>query len=319
MKKKKRRRMGPGFASEIVPRILGSFKAPVEAGFVYGSSLLPGFNPSQSLVDLVLVVENTQDFHRRNSAQYPRHYNRALLFIDSLFKPRGKFLGWINDSWPASMYYNAFVKLDGIPDIRFKYGVISVRSFYHDCTDWTHIYCAGRLHKPVIWMRSQKSQHNALIDKAIKTNETASICASLLLLPMKFSLADLSRTIAGLSYTGDIRMGVAEHPDKITHIIDTFHPQQTTLLDTLNNLNLPIQITKDTVVQQDSKPYRQGLLNRLSPSIQKAIAEGKSLEHVIRARVWYSSTCQATKGMLTLGLVPSMKYLIRKIRKRFGN
>lgn len=92
-----------------------------------------------------------------------------------------------------------------------KYGVISRKKFLEDLLDWKYLYVAGRLHKPVLMLKSYPH-----IDHAILRNRENAVRTALLLLPSKFTEVDLYLTIAGLSYLGDPRMGVGENPKKVS-------------------------------------------------------------------------------------------------------
>ena len=76
------------------------------------------------------------------------------------------------------------------------------------------MYAAGRLHKPVKVLAT-----NPLLDIAVRRNRESALRASLLLLPRRFTLDKLCATVCGLSYAGDWRMVLGEHPDKVMNIV----------------------------------------------------------------------------------------------------
>ena len=125
----------------------------------------------------------------------------------------------------AGIYYNPFVKFE---ESIIKYGVISENTLIDDLTNWTTLYVAGRLHKPV-----KKLVSNNKIDSAIQLNLEHALNAALLLLPVEFSEQQLFETIAGLSYKGDSRMKYAENPGKVKNIVE--HNQ-----DAFRELYVPI-------------------------------------------------------------------------------
>lgn len=67
-----------------------------------------------------------------------------------------------------------------IESIKIKYGVINKEYFLKDLYSWNNIYAAGRLHKPVLILKSCPD-----IEKAIDVNRRFAVCTSLLLLPQK--------------------------------------------------------------------------------------------------------------------------------------
>jgi translocator assembly and maintenance protein 41 len=76
------------------------------------------------------------------------------------------------------------------------------------------LYLAGRMHKPVLHLRN-----DARVQLAQVQNLKTAVRMALLMLPTEFSEEDLFMTLAGLSYQGDIRMGVAENPRKVYNIV----------------------------------------------------------------------------------------------------
>lgn len=97
---------------------------------------------------------------------------------------------------------------------RIKYGVISSDHLRRDLCDWDWLYAAGRLQKPVHIISGR-----SLFDTHLMLNLRHAVRASLLQLPEKFTPELLFTTIAGLSYAGDIRIGLAEDPNKVRNIV----------------------------------------------------------------------------------------------------
>ena len=130
---------------------------------------LPSIKASSTpMVDIVLVVQDSELFHRYNLQYNSSHY--------SFLKYCGpKFLAWITDSMGAGLYYNTMIDIE-IPfigkedkddktnrflydekknvnqhqfSLQIKYGIISMKNFALDLENWKWMYLAGRLHKPV--------------------------------------------------------------------------------------------------------------------------------------------------------------------------
>lgn len=96
-----------------------------------------------------------------------------------------------------------------------KYGVVSMNSLCADLLDWRTLYLAGRLQKPTALIRD-----NPRVRLANQVNHASAIRTALLLLPERFTPQELFMNVAGLSYMGDPRMGLAENPDKVRNIVN---------------------------------------------------------------------------------------------------
>lgn len=119
---------------------------------------------------MILAVDDSAAWHLDNTRMNPHHYS----FV-RCFGPRG--ISLIQEKWPAYLYYNPYVSLDGevcalslilfpftlLPKARLmercdwvftmmqkvKYGVISMKHLLADLLHWETLYVSGRLHKPV--------------------------------------------------------------------------------------------------------------------------------------------------------------------------
>ena len=100
-------------------------------------------------------------------------------------------------------------------NITVKYAVVQLDHLQEDLREWKHMYLAGRFHKPTLTL-----QHDALITSAANQNLRHAVRTALTLLPLQFSEFDLFYTIVALSYMGDPRTGVAEHPRKVYNIVE---------------------------------------------------------------------------------------------------
>ena len=77
-----------------------------------------------------------------------------------------------------------------------------MRRLITDLTEWTTLYAAGRLQKPV---RIIKTEVNEELKDALETNKRYALRVSLVLMPTEFEEILLYRTIASLSYIGLFR------------------------------------------------------------------------------------------------------------------
>ena len=87
-----------------------------------------------------------------------------------------------------------------------------------DLNNWTTLYAAGRLHKPV---RIIKTGTDTEIKDGLRVNKLHAVRTSLMLMPHTFDEFNLYYTIASLSYVGDPRMLLGENPMKVAGLPGT--------------------------------------------------------------------------------------------------
>ena len=210
-------------SSQELDNVLNYFPE-VEFAFAYGSGVIEqsGYNyekvknsnsSSSPMVDFIFVVKDSEKWHRENLIKNPHHYT-------SLIPLKEKCIAWVQDRIPAHFWFNAYVPFpvrEGLSKeskVLMKYGVINEENAIDDLSNWSNLYLAGRLHKPVRILRS-----NSVYDRLLEQNLEFAVNTSLLLLPEQFNEMDLYMSVAGLSYLGDIRMKVgAENPKKVFHL-----------------------------------------------------------------------------------------------------
>ena len=199
-------------SSDDVPELLSSFP-PVEFAFAYGSGVVEQGGYSYSnvepcklpMLDLILVVDNAEQWHTDNRVMNDDHYTPML--------PLGsKYIARFQERIPAHLWFNAYVPMTSknFKGRLMKYGVISKEHLLTDLTSWTNLYTAGRLQKPVHVLKD-----NELIRTAMNKNLESAVRTSLLMLPTQFEEIDLYLSIASLSYVGDPRMYLGENPKKV--------------------------------------------------------------------------------------------------------
>lgn len=183
---------------------------PVSFAFAYGSGVVEQTNnecDENTLIDIILVVDNSFEWHTLNKALNPYDYTPAL--------PLGiTGITYIQEKFKSHIWYNVYIPIKSIPHRKMKYGVISKSDLLADLSQWSCLYVSGRLHKPIYILKS-----NHEIQQAIKVNYSNALKASLLLLPSAFNEVLLYRCIASLSYIGDPRMIAGENPKKIINLI----------------------------------------------------------------------------------------------------
>mmetsp|Transcript_11264 Transcript_11264/g.24264 ORF Transcript_11264/g.24264 Transcript_11264/m.24264 type:complete len:394 (-) Transcript_11264:610-1791(-) len=196
---------------------------PVRHAFAYGSGVLhqPGlYNQDVStstsasknidakgpMIDFIFAVEDSMQWHKQNIAKNPEHYSWLARSSYGHHVVCG-----IAQHVGVGVHFNTLVPLEGQ---MVKYGVVDAAALEDDLLTWRHLYVAGRMHKPVLTL-----VQDSTVLAAQQSNITSAAASALLMLPQGFSTEDLLRTICGLSYHGDVRMGVAEDPHKINRIV----------------------------------------------------------------------------------------------------
>ena len=93
-----------------------------------------------------MQVESPHEWHRQNIAAHPSHYS-FLRWLGA------NTVGQVQEKLGSGVYYNTLVTWD---DRRIKYGVVSAARLRGDLRDWSDLYLAGRLHKPVITLKDDE-------------------------------------------------------------------------------------------------------------------------------------------------------------------
>eukprot|EP01098_Paradermamoeba_levis_P013389 TRINITY_DN6097_c0_g1_i1.p1 TRINITY_DN6097_c0_g1~~TRINITY_DN6097_c0_g1_i1.p1 ORF type:complete len:324 (-),score=40.56 TRINITY_DN6097_c0_g1_i1:55-1026(-) len=320
-------------AAQLAPRILERVP-PVSFAFAYGSGVkkqLGYENPQKKppMIDLVFAVDQPVEWHKANLVKNRSHYS----FLKQV---GGRGISWVQDLGP-SIYFNPFVKL--LPGMEFKYGVISTSKLSEDLHNWSSLYVAGRMQKPIEILHKHEE-----IEKANIKNLQSAIRLALLLLPSEFTEELLYLTICGISYNGDIRMGIGENQNKVANIVrgnfQEFHELYFPLLKQFPHL----RILSNGVIQQDiTQDSIFNLFHAMPPSLRGVSSkyfqeqENQRKKHKIRlsdqqlqSEIQISlqkglkqinqmaSLVQTTKGFFSAGLWRSSVYLANKILKRIG-
>lgn len=270
---------------EALRQVLWQFRAPIRYAFAYGSGVFPqtaqGAGPqtqanaptviskvqggSGKMIDFIFGVSYTQHWHSINLQQHRDHYG-AVGRLGSYAVSK------IQDSWGAGVYFNPFVTVNGT---LIKYGVVNIDTLCTDLSEWTSLYLAGRLQKPVKILRDDPR-----VRLANQVNLLSAVRTALLLLPENFSEKELYSTIAGISYRGDVRMSLpAENMSKVANIVENqlsnFRKLYAPLIENLPNVSFADSrmsspdFTSDASInanlQQDIDPVRRGNMVRRLP------------------------------------------------------
>ena len=181
----------------------------VDYAFAYGSGAIPqkGMRMSTNVADFIISVKNAETFHRSNMIKNPRHY--------SLIKLLGPIASAnLQRNYAAKVFCNTMVKANKMGQM-MKYSLIETNHLLSDLLDWEYLYVSGRLHKPTLTIVDRA---DAELLSALDVNLKSAVHAALLLLPENFSLNEFYTKVASLSYSGDMRVGIAEDRNKILNI-----------------------------------------------------------------------------------------------------
>lgn len=153
------------------------------------------------LLDFIFATSHPTHFHALNLSRNPTHYP----FWARVLGKRSPGIISLVQSWGAGVWYCTLIPLSiSLPhshesnrQVNIKYGIISTSSLLQDLTDWTTLYVAGRLHKPVRLIQSDPA-----IEEANRENLKNAVRVAMLSLPEVFSEEEIWRKIAGISYAG---------------------------------------------------------------------------------------------------------------------
>lgn len=314
--------------------------------FAYGSAVKQqlGYDAvhkqqSNNMIDMIFCVANPYQWHRDNIEMNPHHYSAMRLIGANAITCWQQNVG-------ARIYFNTLVPISD--RVTIKYGVVSENHLIDDLQNWTHLYLAGRLHKPIERLHLSTKP----IEMAIDENFQHAIRSALLLLPDKFTWYQLFYTISSLSYSGDFRMIFGENKNKVHNIVQSqltefqqlygdalkkseFIPYVHMLsssVDTsmlvqckeskslLNHLRkLPGEVQRRLITDGVDKSImmvpadeRLEKLSQLNGNAV-ALAVKKSIDNI----VWRSSVLQSIKNIPTAGIGKSLQYSWKKALKTF--
>ena len=142
---------------------------------------------SRNMLDLILVVENLDEFHTLNMQRNPTDYH----FIARKFIGPEK-LDEYQKSIGNHIWWHPYIK-NAIPSNKsqeLKYGIIEYDHFKDDMVNWSDLYVAGRLHKPVKKLFRDKN-YQEKIENLIHNNRMQALNTALLTLPESFTEREL--------------------------------------------------------------------------------------------------------------------------------
>ncbi|CAG0889998.1 unnamed protein product, partial [Cyprideis torosa] len=311
----------------------------VKLAFCYGSSFFEQanvlHNPTKDMLDVIVVVERTEKWHRENMRLNPNHYAPMMRMLGP------KVIRDIQRGYGGKVYYNTLIRHKGSI---FKYGVISAADLLSDLLDWDNLYIAGRLQKPVKFVVTPTpGEVGGALGMALQNNLEAAMHTACLVLPSYFTEHDLYYAITALSYMGDLRMQYgAEDVQKVNNIVHAQLPRLRKLYQPIINFAFSdcMEFSEDGKVVQNGSPSAMLLhFHRLPANLQyhlvvlwnrdgrrrdaedvfKALSLnfhcGFYVQKAVNQIVAQSSWAQTFKGLFTAGYKKSFVYVLSKLRK----
>lgn len=257
------------------------------------------------MVDLILWVESPIDWHRRNIERNEWDYSWL----------GRKMYPLIQNGW-AEIYYNPYVDFEGVS---LKYGVISIESIKKDLEEWTYLYVAGRMHKPVYYIREHPQ-----LRESIRKNLEHAVRVALCFLPETFTKEELFQAIAGLSYTGDSRMKWFENGKKVSNIVSKnmawFEKLYGDIIsdswEIVESWNVFQQWLDMDVLQERVRYFPNNLQSKLFIFWRNDIEIFRIiLREQITSIVNRPSKFQTGKGLITAWTRKSIRYVVEKRQK----
>lgn len=272
----------------------------VEFAFGYGSGVFKQSGTQKETdqeekpqIDLILVVNDTLQFHKENLKLNPKDY--------SMLKYLGLSVIYKFQNWAAGVYFNPYIEIN---KRQIKYGIISKELLIKDLKDWDTFYLAGRLQKPVkilistdeiLYWNQLNLMNAALVAERMITSGSSRGKSQI---NSKHDLElNLYKKITALSYLGDIRYTLGlENPNKVNNIV----------MNNIKNFEKYYQPILTKILSK--KVDTSQLPSNYNVEINKCI---KKLERLIRM----VSVKQTLKGLFTAGIGKSIRYAWSKKMK----
>lgn len=246
-------------------------------------------------VDLIVIVDNLKKWHLENMKKNSHDYS----FVGKMF-----FKHASNDKLRAGgkITYMTYIPFEGK---EYKIGTIEKKDFLDDLKNWDTFYMAGRMQKPILVVEASDD-----ILSAIEYNRFAGLLATKLLLGEgEYDEEYFYTILAGLSYIGDTRMGIAENPDKVMNIVkgsfDFYHDTYGSQLNIKDGKVLVCKEKKDKL-PDDLKCFLDSYKGEIGNGIRKFLVNKNKSQ----------STEQTIKGLFTTGPIKSIKYVYQKLKRK---
>jgi len=296
---------------------------------------------SAGMLDLILVVDDTHEFHRSNLKRFPHHYAPWLRYGGPrlVTKVQRQGFPWLHD---AHVLFHVVDedRSNSLPQM--KYGVVDREDLERDLTEWESLYLAGRLHKPTLSIINDDDNLLRAQTKNLRAATAAALLLSIQSEPTSTVVVpwlSLYQQIAALSYTGDFRMQVGgEDPQKINKLVKApgqlkrFHDLYRPILKSYENSGL-LSVSYSSSNDGGGlewNPKDASTISHLWQQLPKSLQDGRSaivansyntetgydyLAKALTAIVAPAARNQSFKGVFTLGFRKSIQYASAKLSK----
>lgn len=291
-----------------------SHRPKVIGAFGYGSGVFKQAsytNMDKPQIDLIFIVEDIKKWHKENIIKNPKDYSMVGKIFLKHF-PLKFIKGATNITYQSNILEDSKV---------FKYGVIEYKDFINSLSNWDTLYIAGRFQKMVLPIITN-NEMNELIER----NRKSAFLISLFLLNKdEKKLKDLFIEICSLSYYGDTRMKIAENPLKISNIVQGSYYELNQIYNGFISIFNDI-ISKDNEIIFIDDQKKIKYINDFPLSLKNYINKNdiknlnvnyinKKIYDYFKEKNQKESINQTLKGILTNGIINSIKYVIPKLKK----
>jgi len=328
---------------EELASLLSEHFPPIDHPLAYGSGIFhqPGLyatppSPSRRsentgahdgpMLDFIFPVRDPVAWHRENMTRNRTHYRGVARWFPA------RTIAACAEKIGAGVHFNSIVPVHHKQQRHvIKYGVIATSRLLRDLCNWSDLYLAGRLHKPVLDLRTNTTNNTTnnttstfTLDEGIRANHRSALFTALLLLPERFTQRELLAAITGISYTGDVRLAVAaEDPKKVDRLVEGSRGELDTMyaphiheaIHTLGVLDREEEEPEEEGIYRQRTPHcreaRLELLTRLPPGLIRATAaalgaeekEVHELDTARRIAAYGARECAAAVQAVVRGLV----------------
>ena len=295
--------------------LLDRFDNP-EFAMAYGSGVFEqnGYEKNaKPMIDFILATKNTRKWHANNLKANPEDYNVLARLYRSFFVKLIEQIG-------PKIYYNPYADFEG-RDI--KYGMTPTDALIKDLTEWTHLYAAGRLQKPVEILSTTPE-----IQAAMDRNLEQALLVALTMLPENFTDIQLFKAITRLSYMGDVRNLVGgENPNKVSNIVeknpDGFRGLYRKVIEGNSGI---ITTLNDGLMERDISPNAAQQIHEKMPiNVQRGVdcpecwedmpKFAKQTRNRVKGIVRIPSVLQPLSGVMGMDPLRAIQYAKEKLEK----
>ena len=276
----------------------------VRAAYGYGSKIFKQENAitTDSLIDLIFVVDNIKDWHLKNLQENPSDY--SLIGTKFFTNAASKTI-----KGSTGIAYVSDIEENGL---RYKFGTIEYKDLFSYLQTWESFYVPGRFQKTIY-----PYVEDVELNQAILLNrKKALLVASYLTEKGLVSKEELFETLVNLSYMGDPRMKLGETPEKVKNIVqgayDEFNKIYNFETPYIKDLGDKVLIKQEYLIDQYTNLplYVKRYINHSGNDlINKEII--KYLTNLNHDEAWE----MMLKAPLTNGIVRSAMYGARKVKK----